>query len=221
MLLHAERQAIVDACRSMLSARLVVNTSGNVSVRVGTTIAITPSGVPYDRMTAQDICLIGLESGTEEEGALRPSSELPLHLAVYRATEALAIVHTHSMYATALSTILDQLPAIHYHIADLGGPVPVVRYATFGTEALAASVVAGLAGRNAVLMQNHGATTIGRDLPRALARAFTLEWLAEVYYHGSVLGTPSVLEPDEIATVVSAQRALAEERAARLKARSG
>lgn len=221
MRLRAERQAIVDACRTMLSTRLVVNTSGNVSVRVGATIAITPSGTPYDRMTAEDVCLIDFETGAEEEIALRPSSELPLHLAVYRATEALAIVHTHSVYATTVSTIADRLPAIHYHIADLGGPVPVVAYATFGTDALAASVATELAGRTAVLMKNHGATTIAPDLPRALARAITLEWLAEVYCHATAMGTPTVLGPGEIAAAGARQRLLADERGARVKVRSG
>lgn len=221
MRLHAERQAIVDACRTMLSTRLVVNTAGNVSVRVGDTIAITPSGIRYERMTAEDVCLVGVDGGAEEDAALRPSSELPLHLAVYRATEALAIVHTHSVYATTVSTLVDQLPAVHYHIADLGDPVPVVPYATFGTDALAGSVASTLAGRNAVLMQNHGATTIAPDLPRALARAITLEWLAEVYCHARAIGTPSILGPDEIAAVAARQRLLADERAARMKARAG
>ena len=137
MRLHAERQAVVDAARRMTDAGLVVNTAGNVSVLAGDTVVITPSSLAYDTLRAADVCLVDLASGETEPGMLHPSSELPLHLAVYRAQRARAIVHTHSLYATALTTVRDHLPAIHYQIVDLGGTVPVLPYATFGSDALA------------------------------------------------------------------------------------
>ncbi|MBP8297303.1 MAG: class II aldolase/adducin family protein [Burkholderiales bacterium] len=208
MRLKAERQAVVDAARRMTESGLVVNTSGNVSILAGDTVVITPSSIAYDTMTAEDVCLVELASGRALPGMLHPSSELPLHLAVYRSQKVNAIVHTHSLYATALTTVMDKLPAIHYQIADLGGSVPVLPYARFGSKELAAMVAAGLDGRTAVLMKNHGATTIGPDLPRALARSITLEWIARLYHQAALLGNPALLDDAEIAAVLAAQREL-------------
>jgi L-fuculose-phosphate aldolase len=212
MKLNTERQAVVDAARRMVDTGLVVNTSGNVSVIVGDTVVITPSSIAYDTMTAGDVCLVSLATGEAEADMLHPSSELPLHLAVYRAKRAAAIVHTHSMYATALTTVRDRLPAIHYQIVDLGGVVPVLPYATFGSPELAKLVADGLDGRTAVLMKNHGATTIGPDLPRALARAITLEWIAQLYHQAALLGDPALLDDAELARVAAAQKAMADKR---------
>ena len=219
MRLNTERQAVVDAAKKMVDTGLVVNTSGNVSVLAGDTLAITPAGLAYDTMTAGDICLVSLATGDAEADMLFPSSELPLHLAVYRAKRAQAIVHTHSMYATAITTVRDHLPAIHYQIVDLGGNVPVLPYATFGSRELAESVAAGLDGRTAVLMKNHGATTIGPDLPKAMARAITLEWIAQCYHHASLLGDPALLDAAELARVAAAQKSIADQRDAALRRR--
>lgn len=212
MRLKTERQAVVDAARRMTETGLVVNTAGNISIRADDTVAITPSSIAYDTMTAGDVCLVALDTGLACAEMLHPSSELQLHLEVYRSGPAQAIVHTHSMYATALTTVRDRLPAIHYQIVDLGGVVPVLPYATFGSRELAVLVAEGLAGRTAVLMKNHGATTIGADLPRAMARAITLEWIAQLYYHASLLGEPALLDDAELARVAAAQKALADQR---------
>jgi L-fuculose-phosphate aldolase len=200
---ESERTAVVDAARRMASAGLVVNTAGNVSVRAGTVVAITPSGMAYDAMTPGDVCLVDVADGSRVDGARAPSTELPLHLAVYRATEAGAIVHTHSPFATALSTVVDRLPAIHYQIADLGGELEVAPYATFGSDELARVTARALASRSAALMRNHGATAIGPDVARALERAFTVEWLASVYWHARLLGTPTLIDGDELARVAT------------------
>src|SRR5689334_16622826 len=104
MRLESERTAVVATARRMSEQRLVVNTSGNVSVRAGSWLAITPSGMPYERMSPADICLVDIATGATERGSLMPSTELPLHLAIYRDTEAGAVVHTHSHFATVLST---------------------------------------------------------------------------------------------------------------------
>src|SRR5690349_10005425 len=220
MLLRTERQAVVDAARRMIDTGLVVNTSGNVSVLAGDAVVITPSSLPYDTMTAGDVCLVDLATGDTHANMLHPSSELPLHLAVYRAGRAQAIVHTHSLYATAIGTVRDDLPAIHYQIVDLGGTVPVLPYATFGSDALARLVADGLAGRAAVLMKNHGATTTGPDLPRAMARAIALEWLAQLYHQAALLGAPAILDEAELARVEAAQRLHAERRDASLARRA-
>jgi L-fuculose-phosphate aldolase len=207
MRLEAERIAVVETARQMAARQLVVNTSGNVSVRAGAWLAITPSAMPYELMRAEDVCLVDIATGAPEPGSLMPSSELPLHLAVYRDTGAGAVVHTHSHFATVLSTLADSLPAIHYDIVDLGPDVPVAPYATFGSAELAAATSRYLRDRNAVLMRNHGVTTVAHDLPRALARAFTVEWIASVYWHARVLGEPSLLDAAELGRVAAAHDA--------------
>lgn len=143
-----------------------------------------------------------------DNGSARPSSELPLHLAIYGATDAGAIVHTHSHYATVLATVVDELPAIHYTINHFGGPVRVARYETFGTDALAASVIEALRDRSGALMANHGAVVTGQDVRDAVGRAILLEWLASLYYHASVFGSPNILSEDELAAVRTRAREL-------------
>lgn len=199
----ADREDLVAFARRMAGDGLAPGMSGNLSVRRRDMIAITASGVPYDRMSPADICLVRLADGTAEPG-LRPSTETPMHLAVYRATGAGAVVHTHSPFVVALSTVLDELPAIHYAMADLGGIVRVAPYARFGTGRLAETAVAALAGRSAVILRNHGALTCGPTLARAYDRAGTLEWLARVYWYARVAGTPQTLSEAALTEVSDA-----------------
>jgi L-fuculose-phosphate aldolase len=204
---QADREELVAFARRMAGDDLAPGMSGNLSVRRGSVIAITPSGVPYGAMSPADICLVRLADGTAEPG-LRPSTETPLHLAVYRATAAGAIVHTHSPFAVALSTVLDELPAVHYAMADLGGIVRIAPYARFGTRELADSATAALDGRNAVILRNHGALTCAPALARAYGRALTLEWLARVYWYARQAGTPRTLSEAALAEVSDATRTL-------------
>jgi L-fuculose-phosphate aldolase len=198
MLLPTERELVCRYARRLVPDGLVIGTAGNLSVRVATHVAVTPSGVDYDRLTPEQVAVVDL-GGRQLDGASEPSRELPMHLAVYRETDVRAVVHTHSPYATAVATVADELPAIHYLIAELGGSIGVVRYATPGTEALAGSVAAALAHRSAALLRNHGAITVGPSLERAYDRSVTLEWLAALYVRACVLGRPSVLPDEEIA----------------------
>ena len=201
MLLPEAREAIVSTCQELSSAGLVVGTAGNVSVREGDLVAVTPSGVRYAALTPE---LVGVHrlDGTAVEAPLTPTSELPLHLAIYAARpEAGAVVHTHSVAATALSTLVDEVPLVHYYAAMFGGPVPVAPYATYGTEELASNTVNALRDRTACLMANHGAVTVGPDLATAHDRSVYLEWLCDVYLRAASAGTPRLLSPAEIATV--------------------
>jgi L-fuculose-phosphate aldolase len=197
MLLTDVRDEVVRVCRELVSAGLVTGTSGNVSARAGDLVVVTPSGLDYAELTAD---LVGVHKldGTPVEAALLPTSELPLHLAVYAATDAAAIVHTHPVAATALTAVADELPAVHYLVAMFGGPVPVAPYATYGSVELASNVVKALRGRTACLMANHGAVTIGPDLPTALTGSRYLEWLCEVYLRALAAGTPRLLPAAEI-----------------------
>ncbi len=203
----ADRQDLVAFARRMAGDGLAPAMSGNLSVRRGGMVAITPSGVPYELMSPEDICPVRLADGTAEPG-LRPSTETPMHLAVYRATGAGAIVHTHSPFVVALSTVLDELPAVHYAMADLGGIVRVAPYARFGSPQLASSAVAALAGRSAAILRNHGALTCGPTLARAYDRAAILEWLARVYWYARAAGTPRTLDEAALAEVSDAVREL-------------
>lgn len=208
-----ERLEVAATALSLRESGLVVNTSGNVSVRINDQVIITPSGRAYDSLAAEDICVLDLD-GNWVDGEHLPSSETPLHLAVYNADPSIqAIVHTHSVHATAASTLVDTLPAIHYQMADLGGEIPVAPYATFGSAALANSVLSVLPGHNAVLMKNHGSITCASNLQKALARTITLEWCAEVWLKATAAGQPSTLDSDELKRVKQQMESIAEQRA--------
>jgi len=194
----ADREDLVAFARRMAPDDLAPGTSGNLSLRRGGLIAITPSGMPYEQMTPADICLVRTSDAALLSGP-RPSTETPMHLALYQASHATAIVHSHSPYVVALSTVLDELPAVHYAMADLGGTVRVAPYARFGTTQLATS---------AVILRNHGALTCGPTLARAYERARTLEWLARVYWYARLAGTPQTLGESALTEVSDAMRAL-------------
>ncbi len=205
--LTAARDSLAEFGRRLAGDDLAEGMSGNLSVRAGDLVAITPSGVPYEDITPADICLVPLAGDITPDGR-RPSTETPMHLAVYHATEAGAIVHTHSPFVVALSTVLDELPAVHYAMADLGGPVRVAAYARFGTQQLAEAAVAALAGRTAVILRNHGAVTYGRTLAQAYGRARVLEWLARVYWYARLAGTPRTLDERALTEVSEAVKAI-------------
>ncbi|MFZ4131399.1 class II aldolase/adducin family protein [Streptomyces cellulosae] len=191
---------LVATARRTVADGLVVGTSGNVSVRVGNTVLVTPSGVPYDRLTPADVTGVDL-TGRQVLGTLVPTSELPLHLAVHRTTDARAVVHTHAVHATAVSTLVDELPAIHYMTAALGGPVRVARYATYGTPELAENTLRALDGRTGCLMRNHGTLTYGAGLAQAYDRTAQLEWMCRVWLTASSVPglTPTLLSPEQLA----------------------
>jgi L-fuculose-phosphate aldolase len=198
--LEEERRQVADHCRKMRADGLVVGTSGNVSVRSGELIAVSPSGLDYDELTPE---LVGVHrrDGSPVDAPLRPTTEMPMHLAVYDRTDARAIVHTHSTSATVLSTLVDEVPPIHYLIAMFGGPVRVAPYATYGTGELAAGMIAALQGRTACLLGNHGAVTYGPTLAGAYSQAVYLEWICELYLRASAGGEPRLLPPEEIERV--------------------
>ena len=191
---------LVATARRTVADGLVVGTSGNVSVRVGDTVLVTPSGVPYDRLTPGDAVGVDLD-GRQVLGSLKPTSELPMHLAIYRATSAAAVVHTHAVHATAVSTLVTELPPIHYMAAELGGPVRVAPYALYGTAELAANMLEALEGRTGCLLQNHGTVTYGATLEQAYDRTAQLEWMCHVWLTASALPgrTPALLTAEQMA----------------------
>jgi L-fuculose-phosphate aldolase len=203
--LRSARAQLVGYSARLLDDGLAVGSAGNMSVRSGDLVAITPSGIGYAEMHPDDVCLVTLD-GIEEQNAETPSSETPMHLAIYAATKAGAVVHTHSPEVIALSAAREELPAIHYAITGLGGPVRVAPYVRFGSEGLAAAAVAALDGRSAVILRNHGAVTYGRDLAQAYDRALLLEWLARTYRLALSYGEPSILSAAELDEVTAESR---------------
>ena len=203
--LQAARAQLVSFSARLLDDGLAVGSGGNISVRVGDTVAITPSGVGYAEMNLDDVCLVTLD-GAELPNNETPSTETPMHLAVYARTKATAIVHTHSPEVIALSASRPELPAIHYAITGLGGPVRVAPYARFGSAELAAAAAAALDGRSAVILRNHGAVTYGRDLPQAYDRALLLEWLARTYRLALSYGEPATVSDADLDEVTAEVR---------------
>ncbi|MCH0539568.1 class II aldolase/adducin family protein [Streptomyces sp. MUM 203J] len=197
--------ALVATARRTVTDGLVVGTSGNVSVRVGDLVLVTPTGVPYERLTPSDLLAVDLE-GTRVLGTLAPTSELPMHLALYRATDAGAVVHTHAVHATAVSTLVDELPPIHYMTGALGGPVRVAPYALYGTGELADGMLAALSGgRTGCLLRNHGTITYGSTLAQAYDRTAQLEWMARLWLTATAAPgrTPTLLTERELAEATS------------------
>ncbi|NJD32390.1 MAG: class II aldolase/adducin family protein [Gammaproteobacteria bacterium] len=197
------RREIVAVSCALDGAGLMPNKSGNVSARVPGGFVITPSGVPYREIEPGQLVVIG-DDGNVLEGSLRPSSEWRMHAAIYAArAEVAAVVHTHSPRATALSCAGQGIPPFHYMIALAGGAIRCMPYATFGTQELAANTVAGLAGRRAVLLANHGVVAVGASLHAAQAVAIEVENLAAQYLELKAAGLePAVLSDAELARVI-------------------
>ncbi len=198
------RRAVLETARAMSREGLTPGRSGNVSARWQEGMLITPSGLPYEAITSADIVRVG-PRGEVAEGAPKPSSEWRFHLAAYRTRpDAMALVHTHSLHATALAAAHKPIPAFHYMVAVAGGDdIPLVPYALFGSEALAQHVAKGLEARNACLLANHGVVAIGPSLAAALELAREVETLAAQYLKVLSLGKGSVhlLSKKEMAAV--------------------
>jgi L-fuculose-phosphate aldolase len=177
--------------------------SGNVSTRCGEGFLVTPSAVPYDRLSADEVVAMRAD-GTPAPGARKPSTEWPFHRAIYAARpEVAAVVHTHGPFTTTLACLRRGIPAFHYMVAKAGGSdIRCAPYATFGSQALAEHVVAALDGRDACLLANHGMIAVGTTLERALGLAVDVESLAETYWRALQVGEPPLLDEAEMQRVV-------------------
>lgn len=198
------RQSIIDQCRFMNASGLNQGTSGNISLRQGDRMLITPSGIAYDTMTPDMIASMPLEGDYGSyDGPKKPSVEWRFHLDLMRARpEVGAVVHTHSMYATILAIARKPIPACHYMIAAFGGhDVRVADYARYASKDLSLAIAEAMAGRSACLMANHGMVVTGPTLARAMWAAVELETIAKQYYHALLIGGPVLLSKDEVAAV--------------------
>ena len=197
------RQEVIDTALAMSRSHLSPGKSGNVSMRYGEQILITPSGMAYEDLLPDDIVALSVD-GEILRGLLLPSSEWHFHCAIYRAQSDIhGIVHTHSTFATALACLDRSIPAFHYMVAVAGGSdIPCVPYATFGSDALAAHVVAGLLDRSACLLSHHGQIATGQTLAKAYDLAHEVETLAQQYHLACQLGEPVLLDAQEMERVL-------------------
>jgi L-fuculose-phosphate aldolase len=225
--LDAAREQLVSYSNRLLTDGLALGSAGNISVRLGDTVLITPSSVPYPQMRPGQVCALQLapspagaapgQSGADGPGGsdgltmggmrlaapppVATSSETPMHLAIYASSSAGGVVHTHSPEVIALSAVFDKLPAIHYAIHALGGTVRVAPYTRFGSEGLAQAAVLALDGRRAAILANHGAICYGKTLAQAYDNAMLLEWLARTYRLARMLGEPTILTDEQLEEV--------------------
>ena len=198
-----KRKAIIAHCLQMNRLGINQGNSGNISVRHGDGLLITPTSMPYDRLTPEDI--VSLSSEGVPEGRREPSSEWRLHHEVMRhRPEFDAVVHAHPPYCTTLAIMGLGIPAIHYMIAVAGGAdIRCAPYAIFGSEALAKNAVAALTDRKACLLAHHGMIVAGSSLEQAMWLAVEVETLARQYHGCLQLGTPTLLDERQIEAVIA------------------
>ena len=197
-MLEDARSQVCRWARRTAADGLVVGRSGNLSVRVGNLIAVTPTAVDYDQLGPADVAVVDLH-GRPVDGALAASSELPMHLAAYEADPLrAAVVHTHAVHATAVGLLIDEVPRVHYMLGALGESVRVAPYATYGTPELALAMATALAGRHGCLLRNHGTVTTGADLAQAYERTLQLEFACRLWLLARAVGEPELLPADEL-----------------------
>jgi L-fuculose-phosphate aldolase len=196
-----KRQSIIDACLRMNAIGINQGTSGNISLRHDAGMLITPTSLPYEEMTPEQIVLMDFDGGFAP--AQKPSSEWRFHLDILKARpEVNAVVHAHPPYATTLAIMGREIPPVHYMIAAAGGDtIRCAPYATFGTEQLSRHAVSALEGRLACLLAHHGMIAIGPSLARAMWLAVEVEALARQYHGCLQIGTPPLLSRAEIDNV--------------------
>jgi len=198
---QALREKMVDICRRMNSTGINQGTAGNLSVRTSSGFLITPSSLPYDTMTPDD--LVEMDFDGSYLGR-RPSSEWRFHRDILKNRQDINVVlHCHSLYATTLACHHKTIPAFHYMVGVAGGTtVRCADYATFGTQALSDHALKALDGRFACLLGQHGQISLGKDLEQALWLAIEVETLSRMYVQVLTLGEPPILPDDEMARVL-------------------
>jgi len=196
------RDDLVATAKRMSELGLTPGMSGNVSVRSPSGMLVTPSGMAYAELRPDD-CVEMKADGSLRPGQRTPSTEWRLHRDILGARQDVqAIVHTHSLYCTTISMLRRPIPAVHYMIVLAGSDeIPCAEYATFGSAELALRAVSALRGGDACLLANHGMVALGSSLQAALKLAAEVETLAAQYWHAAQVGSPHVLDRDELRKV--------------------
>lgn len=201
MLMEKERELIVEYGKKMLASGLTRGTGGNLSIydHASKLMAISPSGIPYEQTNIEDVVIMNLD-GMIVEGTKTPSSEHAMHAIVYKHRKDVGgMIHVHSTFATTVSCLNEELPAIDYLVAFAKGKsVKCAPYASFGTPELAENAVKTMGNQNAVLLSNHGMNCVAHNLQTAFAIAEQLEFCAELYVRARAIGTPVILPSEEM-----------------------
>lgn len=204
MLLEKERQLIVNYGKHLVTSGLTRGTGGNVSLYSPEQklLAISPSGMDYFSIRAEDVAVIDLE-GEQIEGEGRPSSESEMHRIFYKNRPDIhSVVHTHSVFATTLATLKWSLPPANYLLAVAGGEISCAEYATYGTKELAENAFRAIADKKACFLANHGLLAIGGTIEEAFLVAETVEHCSEYYYRGKCIGEPVILNKEQMAEML-------------------
>ncbi|MDW0116133.1 L-fuculose-phosphate aldolase [Sporosarcina thermotolerans] len=200
MLLEKERTLVMEYGQKLIVNQLTTGTGGNLSIfnREKQLVAISPSGMNYFDITPEDVVVIDL-NGNVVDGNRTPSSEVSMHLIYYNKRDDIqAVVHTHSNYATTISCMNWELPAVHYLVAFAGNNVRCAKYATYGSPELAVNSFEAMRDRRAVLLANHGLLAGGNDIDHAFNIAEEIEFCAELYYRTKSIGEPVILGENEM-----------------------
>lgn len=203
MILKEERKKIVKMGKKILNQGFTKGTGGNLSIYnpEEKLFAITPSGIPYEEIEPKMICVADVE-GNLIEGK-KPSSEFEMHRLVYKnRSDIRALIHAHTLYSTAVASLKDELPAVHYMIGVAGKNIRVAPYATYGSDELAENALKGMEDRNAVLLANHGILVGGKDLDFCLYALDEIEYVAQIYLLTSASGYPNIIPDDEMERVI-------------------
>jgi len=197
------REEIIAAALYMQRSGMIRGTSGNISVRVPEGVLVTPSSVPYEELEPEDICLVSLD-GKLLRGERRPSSETPLHLAVYNArSDVGAVVHAHSEYSTVMASLCGVLPAVTVPGTEFY-PVKSVPFFLPGSVELASAVAEALGDGSAVIMAHHGLVCAAATLKKAMGAAEYVEENARIAYHLHLAGCDSAIDGESIAKLKEA-----------------
>jgi len=195
---------IVHFGKELLNQNLTNGPSGNISIidKEAQRVYISPSGIEYHQTTESDVAVVDL-AGNIVEGDKKASSELPFHLSLYKKREDIgAVVHTHSLYATVISCLNEEILPIHYMIALSGKKVPIAPYATFGTKKLSENVANYIQDYNALLLQNHGLIAVGKDIKSAFRVAQEIEYVDKIYYLTKIAGGGVILDDNQMSEVI-------------------
>ncbi|GAC66680.1 class II aldolase/adducin family protein [Gordonia soli] len=197
------RSALVVAGRRLAAAGLTHGTGGNLSVRVDDLVVLTPSGCHLADVTPEQMVVVDLDGTIAVDTPHRPTSELRIHLDVYRHTSARAVAHAHPIASIAVANGADELPAVHYTAAMLGGSVRVAPYAVFGSVELSDAVAGALTDRTAALMRNHGSVAYADSIENACERIELVDWLAEIHLRSQTLAPTATLSEEQLLEVVT------------------
>jgi ribulose-5-phosphate 4-epimerase/fuculose-1-phosphate aldolase len=193
------RAQLVGLARRSHADGLVSGTAGNLSGRIGDGFIVTPSAVAYEAMTPETLVAIDAE-GMPEPDAGEPSTDTPIHAAIYRArTDVGAVVHTHSPYASAFSTLGKELPALLLEPSGyLGGAIRTIDYVSPSDPTLARRLADGLATDRAVLLPNHGVYAVGESPEAAYRAAVAVEAVARATFIARSMGRPRSIPDDDV-----------------------